>query len=216
MAVYRFRVAFEDYDDVVRDIEIRSTQTFEDLHDAIQQNVGFDNSKPSSFYLSDDNWIKGQEITNRNLSDTEKEKVKEMKDSRLLDSIADPHQKIYYVFDLPNHWTFHVELVKIHMNIDASAIYPRCVRTLGEAPKQYGNVIVGPPPQPEDFDGADIMEEEVEEEETIDNAFSVEADAVEPDEIPLGVESEGEGPADFEAGEDEPMSGEDEQKGEEY
>ena len=29
MAIYRFRVTFEDYDDVYRDIEVRSNQTFE-------------------------------------------------------------------------------------------------------------------------------------------------------------------------------------------
>src|SRR5437762_2397 len=45
MATYRFRVTFEDYDDVTRDIEIRSTQTFEEFHHAIQNAIGFDASK---------------------------------------------------------------------------------------------------------------------------------------------------------------------------
>jgi hypothetical protein len=34
--VYRFRVTFEDYDEITRDIEIKSTQFFSDLHTAIQ------------------------------------------------------------------------------------------------------------------------------------------------------------------------------------
>ena len=61
--VYRFRVTFEDYDEVSRDIEIKSTLTFLDLHQTIQTSIGFDNSKPASFYMSNDNWIKGQEIS---------------------------------------------------------------------------------------------------------------------------------------------------------
>src|SRR5205085_8708558 len=99
MATYRFRVTFEDYDDVTRDIEIRSTQTFEEFHHAIQNAIGFDASKPASFYISDDNWKKGKEITTRNLSEEESEKIASVKNSRLCDFIVDPHQKFYYVFD---------------------------------------------------------------------------------------------------------------------
>ena len=65
MAIYRFRVTYEDHEDVYRDIEIKSIQTFEDLHHAIQEAIGFDKSKPASFYMSDDYWRKDQEITLR-------------------------------------------------------------------------------------------------------------------------------------------------------
>ena len=64
MATYRFRVTFEDFDDITRDIEIRSTQTFEEFHYAIQNAIGFDASKPTSFFLSDDNCKKGKEMKN--------------------------------------------------------------------------------------------------------------------------------------------------------
>ena len=71
MATYRFRATFEDFDDITRDIEIRSTQSFEDLHQAIHSAIGFDASKPASFYLSDDNWKKGKEFTTRVLNEEE-------------------------------------------------------------------------------------------------------------------------------------------------
>ena len=63
MAVYKFSVTFEDYDDVYREIEIKSSQTFEDLHKAIQDSIGFDNKQLASFYMSNDMWRKGREIT---------------------------------------------------------------------------------------------------------------------------------------------------------
>ena len=40
MAIYRFRIAFEEYDDVYRDVEIRSLQNFEELHSATNSHVG--------------------------------------------------------------------------------------------------------------------------------------------------------------------------------
>jgi hypothetical protein len=152
MAVYRFRVTFEDYDDIHRDIEIKSTQTFEDLHHAIHNSIAFDAAKPSSFYMSDDYWKKGKEITNRELNEEESSKCALMNTARLCDFIADPHQKIYYVFDFTSNWTFHVELIKIVVSEEPGAKYPRCIKVTGEAPKQFGITNLGAIPEPEDFD----------------------------------------------------------------
>ena len=152
MAVYRFRVTFEDFDDIHRDIEIKSTQTFEDFHQAIHSAIGFDGAKPTSFYMSDDYWKKGKEITTRELKQDEKDRVATMKKSRLCDFIADPHQKIYYVFDFHAMWTFHIELIKIFVNEEPGVTYPRCIKVTGEPPKQYGITNLGAVPEPEDFD----------------------------------------------------------------
>ena len=137
MAVYRFRVSFEEYDDVHRDIEIRSVQTFEQFHSSIQQAIGFDSSKPASFFMSNYNWKKGQEIVMDKSDKSGSNGQVLMKDSRLCDYIADPHQKIYYVFDQPSQWTFFIELFKIFPDGDPAKSYPTCVKVHGEAPKQY-------------------------------------------------------------------------------
>ena len=158
MAVYKFRVTFEDHEDVSRDLEIKSTQTFEDFHSAILSSIGFDNKEMASFYMSDDNWKKGKEITLADMSDDER-KIPVMKKSRLCDFIADPHQKIYYVYDYVNEWTFHIELLKIIVGEDAGVLYPRCVKVTGEAPKQRDS---GPKavPVPEDFNEEEVYVEE--------------------------------------------------------
>lgn len=183
MATYRFRITFEDHDDVSRDIEIRSTQTFDDLHHAIHSSIGFDASKPASFYMSDDNWKKGREITTKDINEEDGEKIHSVRKARLCDYIIDPHQKIYYVFDFTTPWTFRIELVKINRDEDMSANYPRCLKATGEAPKQYQTVNIATLPVPEDFDSlADLDEEELE----------VEADelAVEVSELPEGEEKD--------------------------
>ncbi|MCC7233107.1 MAG: hypothetical protein IT242_09200 [Bacteroidia bacterium] len=168
MAIYRFRVIFEDFDDVQRDIEIRSTQTFEDLHFAIHSSIGFEPSPASSFYMSDDNWKKGKEITSREIQGDVSEGTPAMKKSRLCDFISDPHQKIYYHFDLASQWTFRIELIKILALEDPVASYPRCIRTSGEAPKQFHTTTVGVIPIPEDFD-PDAMDELDEPEDSHDS-----------------------------------------------
>jgi hypothetical protein len=136
MAVYKFRVSFEEYDDIHRDIEIKSGQNFEQFHHCIQKAIGFDASKPASFYMSNDNWKKGQEFVFMPQSINNTEGRIHMKDARLSDYISDPHQKIYYVFDQPSQWTFFIELTKI-MAEDPAKQYPVCVKFHNDAPKQY-------------------------------------------------------------------------------
>ena len=62
--IYRFRVILDhkNKEDIFRDVEIRKTDTFEDLHNVITQSFGFDGSEMASFYLSNDSWEQGQEI----------------------------------------------------------------------------------------------------------------------------------------------------------
>ena len=175
MATYRFRVTFEDFDDITRDIEIRSTQTFEELHYAIQNAIGFDSSKETSFFLSDDNWKKGKEITTREVRNDETETASHVKNSRLCDFIIDPHQKIYYLFDTSSHWTFRIELIKINREEDGSVTYPRCIKSTGEAPKQYNTTNIATLPLPEEeFDIA--IEDETEE---VDDGEELLVDAAE-------------------------------------
>ena|SRR5258705_2829384 len=164
MAIYKFRITFEDHEDVSRDLEIKSTQSFEELHSAILNSIGFDNKEHASFYMSDDNWKKGKEISLTEKVNGET-KLPLMKKSRLCDFIADPHQKIYYIYDFAKEWTFHVELLKIIVSEDATVLYPRCVKVTGEAPKQHETApkIV---PVPEDFNEEEVYVDETNEAET--------------------------------------------------
>ena len=54
--VYKFRVILDVEEDVFRDIAILSTETLEDLHNAIINSFGFDGSEVGSFYTCDDEW----------------------------------------------------------------------------------------------------------------------------------------------------------------
>jgi hypothetical protein len=138
MAIYKFKITFEDFDDVVREIDIKSTQTFEDLHKAIHRSTGYNAEKPSSFYVSTDNWLKGDEIAYLP-NERKKDRVVLMEKSKLSGFIEDPHQKFYYTYNFERPYDFHVELIKIILDADPNIEYPFLARSTGEAPKIFDN-----------------------------------------------------------------------------
>ena len=143
MAVYKFKVTFEDYEDIYRVIEIKSSQTFLEFHKAILDSIGFDQKQMASFYMSNDSWKKEQEITLEDMSDYNDENtvpIPTMKDSRMSMFVNDPHQKIIYVYDFIEMWTMHIELTGIDINEKAGTKYPVCTKQGGLAPKQYDKV----------------------------------------------------------------------------
>ncbi|MBC7863406.1 MAG: hypothetical protein IAF38_10555 [Bacteroidia bacterium] len=134
MAIYRFRVTFEEYDEVYRDIEIRSSQTFKDFHIAIQEAIKFDNKHAASFFVSDDYWRKGLEITL--LKEDLEDGVKLMESTKIVSCVEDPHQHFVYVYDKAAVWSFNIGLIKI-IKDEPKGILPSCVKTMGTPPKQY-------------------------------------------------------------------------------
>lgn len=144
MAVYRFRVIIEDNDDVYRDIDIKAAQTFEDLHNTIQEAFKFDNKHAAAFFVSDDYWRKHLEITLRKedlpLTDEEirlkVEPKKLMSEAKIARHIETPHQRFVYVFDENVQWTFLLEMMKI-TNEEPKAKYPLISKSIGTPPKQY-------------------------------------------------------------------------------
>jgi hypothetical protein len=144
--VYRFKVTFEDNEDVYREIEIKSAQNFEDFHNSIIQSIGFDNHHDASFFISDDYWRKGEEIRLKAA-----EGLRQMNKCKMALLIDDPHQKFVYIYDPKAHWTFLVELLKIVPD-DVKAAYPKIAKTVGEAPKQHISNNAVPTVEDEEFD----------------------------------------------------------------
>ena len=106
--IYRLRIILDSEEDVVRDLEIKSDSSFEDLHFAIINSFNFNGNEMASFYLSDDNWSQGEEITLESFGD---EKV--MKFTSLNSIIKDSQLNFIYVYDFLKLWTFFVEVVEI-------------------------------------------------------------------------------------------------------
>ncbi|SEP22076.1 hypothetical protein [Mucilaginibacter sp. OK283] len=179
MALYRFRVTFEDYDDVMREIDVKSNQTFEDLHRAIHQSTGYNPEFPSSFYISNDQWMKGEEITYLPNQKRKDRGISLMTNVKLLSFIDDPHQKFYYTFNFDRPFDFHVELMKIILDETPGTTYPAVIKSVGEAPKQFGNVFTpaatAAAPD-EDFDFLNEMAYNPEDAEDFSEVTDIDAD----------------------------------------
>lgn len=136
MAIYRFKISFEDYDEVIREIDMPSTSTFEDLHLAIQKANAYPSDVPASFYKSNDQWRKGEEITYMPGQEKQDREIREMKDAKLNRYIDDPHQKFYYTYNFAHPVYFHVQLIKISKE-DPGLTYPHLFRSVGTSPKLF-------------------------------------------------------------------------------
>jgi hypothetical protein len=197
MAIYKFKITFEDYDEVCREIEIKSNQSFEDLHRAIHAAIGFDGKANSSFYMSNDQWHKGKEITLNESSIKDAAKTVLMEKSILKNFIIEKKKKIYYIFNLEKPWTFYIQLVKITVNEDPKLQYPLCTKTTGIAPKQFGNTPIIPTVANDDLDFLNEFGLGEEDEEEVD-AMGIEAHPDEPSD-----EQEEEEPSEFDDVQDE-------------
>lgn len=139
MAILRFRIYWEDDESIYRDVVIRHTHNFADLHHAILKSYEFDNKHKATFYRSNDSWLRGREISLEKYEDkVYKADPLIMANVTLGSEIKDPNQKFIYVYDFNKLWTFMVELINVDKDENRKITYPSCIRTEGIAPSQYG------------------------------------------------------------------------------
>ncbi len=138
MAILKFRVYWEDDDSVYRDVVIKHTQSFFELHEIILKCFEFDTRHPATFFRSNDNWQRGREITLEKYDKPYKAEPLLMSDSTIGSEIRDPNQKFIYVYDFHKNWTFMVELINVNKEENHKLTYPSCIRSEGIGPSQYG------------------------------------------------------------------------------
>lgn len=138
MAVLKFRIYFEEDESIYRDVAIKHTQTFFELHSAILKAFEFDNKHKATFFRSNDHWQRGREITLEKYEKEYKAPPLLMTDTTIGSEIRDPNQKFIYLYDFNKNWSFLVELIHVSKEESQKLVYPALVRTEGIAPSQYG------------------------------------------------------------------------------
>ena len=136
--VIRLRVLLDFEENVFRDLELSCTDTFQDLHNLIQEAFGFDNGQMASFYVSNEDWEKGQEITLMDMGERSEtgEPILMMNETALKDIVFDEGQKLLYVYDFFLMWCFYIDVISIKA-LDETVITPRIIQSFGDAPEQY-------------------------------------------------------------------------------
>ena len=138
MAILKFRVYFEEDESVYRDVAIRHTQTFKDLHDIILKSYEVDNKHKATFFRSNDHWLRGREISLEAYDKEYKAPPLIMGETTIGSEIRDPNQRFIYLYDFNKNWGFLVELINVSKEENPKLTYPAVVRTEGIAPSQYG------------------------------------------------------------------------------
>lgn len=137
MSVYKFRVLLESESDntIFRDIEIKSSQSYFDLHEMIVASFGFDNSQMASFYVSDEAWNKGQEIALFDMNmEGDNNKILVMEETLINTQVNCVGAHLLYSYDFLNMRNFFIELIEIKVKEEKDAFYPKVTYSQGEAP----------------------------------------------------------------------------------
>ena len=155
--IYRFRAILDNdtEEDIFRDFEIRENDTMEDLHNVITQSFGFDGTEMASFYISDDEWNQGEEISLFDMSDGLNQ-VKLMNETTIADIVHEAQTKLIYVYDFLSMWTFFVELAEI-VDEAESVDYPNLIFAHGQIPDEAPEKLF----EAEDFDEYNEFEDDL-------------------------------------------------------
>ena len=145
--IYKFRVIVDTEEDVFRDIEIETNSSFEQFHKAILDSFDFEEGEMASFYMSNESWEKGLEISLMDVGGA----APSMANTKLEDMLSKPSDKVLYVYDFLRMWIFYVELVEVKKD-KPSTIYPRVALVYGYAPAQDSKEM--------DLFGSEFSEEE--------------------------------------------------------
>jgi hypothetical protein len=136
MIIYNFRITLDYEKDVIREIEVRSDQSFFEFHKMIIEAFEFNGDQMCSFFMSNKDWDKGEEIMLFDMGfedNTNTPRV--MENTQLTEMIAKRDEKILYVYDFLRMWVFLIELTDETI-LETDTNYPRIVNSIGNPPDE--------------------------------------------------------------------------------
>jgi hypothetical protein len=134
--LFKLDIKSDQAEKFVLHIDADASNTFYQLHEAIQEACDYDPSQLATFFLADEEWDKGIEIkmfgTKTVHSGSSEELL--MKNARLGDVLKEVEDKLIYVFDIYNLKSLYIELNEIGMEKTINA--PVIILKKGIAPAQ--------------------------------------------------------------------------------
>lgn len=131
--IYTITFLCEEGENFRRVFEADSEATFFDLHNAILESVHYTNDQMTSFYMCNDDWEMGQEVTLVPMDSNFEYDNMVMDSTRLSDLLTEQGQRLIYVFDPMFERYFFGNLKSIKPGTMEGV---KCVESTGRAPKQ--------------------------------------------------------------------------------
>jgi hypothetical protein len=142
MGSYKFRVLLDtdNNQEIFRDIVIDEKENFETFYHAILKSFNFEGQEMGSFYMSNDEWDKGFEISlmDMSYSDEDQEVSAVMSQSILAEYMDEPDQKIILAYDFIRMWLFLIELQE---RVEETVAKPTVAMSVGIAPPEDSKMV---------------------------------------------------------------------------
>jgi len=131
--IYKFRIISSENEDFIREVAINSHSTFHDLHMFLVDELNYDSSQMTSFFLTDQNWHKETEVTLIDMTDGMDPEIKVMDKTNLGELLTEKKQRLLYVFDQFAERSLFLELFEFR---DGEITHSKCIRREGTPPVQ--------------------------------------------------------------------------------
>lgn len=167
MSAYKFRVLLDNENDaeIFRDIVINQNASFEDFYRSITAAFEFSDEHMASFYVSNEEWDKGEEISLVDVNfDPDADPVGLMNTLNLEDRVQQSDQKFILVHDFMSMWIF---LIELQGYVDEKVDAPFVALSVGQAPREDSRQ------QFQDFEEEYLFDEEEDMDEFSDDAYDL-------------------------------------------
>jgi len=113
--VFRLKIISDKVENFALHIDADAKNTFFELHEAIQDECKYDPSELATFFLADEEWDKGIEISMFGYKLPNRISSPTMKNSTLGDYLKAKEDKLIYTFDVINQKSLYIELNEVIM-----------------------------------------------------------------------------------------------------
>ncbi len=181
--IFLFRIISDENPEFFRDLVAGGTDTFLDFHNVLQKELGYDPTQLASFFITNVQWEKEQEITLIDMMQEPGLTSYIMDKVTLEEHIKELNQRMLYIFDFFSERAFFIELIEMEDQIS-----PRKTPFIGNRQEE-------PPPQltldnlmeePEDSEDSEDPEDS-EGFDPLDDPDNLRIDDLDPDMLDSGM-----------------------------
>jgi hypothetical protein len=135
MAGIKFRVLLDSNqkEEVFCDILLSIDDNFESFFNTIIKAYDFKGDQMASFYASNEEWDKGEEVSLMDVSFGEEGQQRTMSNTSIQSMVEAPGQKFILVYDFMKMWIFLVECIGLQEETPSK---PTVILSVGEKPKE--------------------------------------------------------------------------------
>ena len=134
---YIIQVHLEHKEDVIREIEIPTKKSLEDLHHTIIKSFNLENNEMASFYETNEKLELIREIPIFQIDDSESS-ISKMNEISIEKALSKKNNHLIYIYDFLKMWRFLISFIKTSEDKSQEI---KLAKSIGEMPKDAPEII---------------------------------------------------------------------------